>query len=214
MNIIHRLIKRICIKINYKKSKSIIHTEYMPINTKIGMYCQIGKNVKIGDNCSIGDFSYINQNSVIEENVQIGKFCSISENVRIAPIEHPMKYISTHPIFYDKNYQNKMNIDIHSNKHYKIEQNKETIIGNDVWIGMNTIIKKGITIGNGAVIGAGAVVTKNIEPYAIAVGVPATIKKYRFEEEKIRQLEKEQWWSKGLEYIKQNYDKIMNNSNI
>lgn len=53
------------------------------------------------------------------------------------------------------------------------------IIGNDVWIGMRSIIMPGVKIGNGAVIGAGAVVTKDVPDYAIVGGVPARIIKYR-----------------------------------
>ena len=54
------------------------------------------------------------------------------------------------------------------------------IIEDDVWIGESAIIMSGVHIGRGAIIGAGAVVTKNIPPYAVAVGVPATVIKYRF----------------------------------
>ena len=52
---------------------------------------------------------------------------------------------------------------------------KPVTIGNDVWIGMRSIIMPGVTIGEGAVIGAGSVVTKNIPPYSIAVGTPAKV---------------------------------------
>nr|WP_235108757.1 acyltransferase [Acaryochloris sp. 'Moss Beach'] len=52
-------------------------------------------------------------------------------------------------------------------------------IGNDVWIGRGVFIGKGIHIGNGAIVGANSVVTKNIPPYAVAVGVPAKVIKYR-----------------------------------
>lgn len=55
----------------------------------------------------------------------------------------------------------------------------EVIIGNDVWIGMRSIIMPGVKIGDGAVIGAGAVVTKDVLDYAIVGGVPARIIKYR-----------------------------------
>ena len=55
----------------------------------------------------------------------------------------------------------------------------KVIIGNDVWIGMRSIIMPGVKIGNGAVIGAGAVVTKDVPDYAIVGGVPARVIKYR-----------------------------------
>ena len=56
---------------------------------------------------------------------------------------------------------------------------KEVIIGNDVWIGMRSIIMPGVKIGNGAVIGAGAVVTKDVPDNAIVGGVPSKIIRYR-----------------------------------
>ena len=56
---------------------------------------------------------------------------------------------------------------------------KEVVIGNDVWIGMRSIIMPGVKIGNGAVIGAGAVVTKDVPDYAIVGGVPAKVIRYR-----------------------------------
>ena len=66
-------------------------------------------------------------------------------------------------------------------------------------------------IGNGAVIGANSVVTKNIPPYAIAVGSPAKIVKYRFSDAKIQQIESSQWWNNSLEDAKKIFLKITNN---
>lgn len=56
------------------------------------------------------------------------------------------------------------------------------IIGHNVWIGSNVVLKRGMTIGHGAVIGANEVVTKDVPPYAILAGVPAKIIRFRFEE--------------------------------
>lgn len=67
-------------------------------------------------------------------------------------------------------------------------------IGNDVWIGYWAIILDGANIGTGAIIGAGAVVRGNIPPYAIAIGNPGTIIKYRFSEKDINMLLKSEWW--------------------
>ncbi len=56
---------------------------------------------------------------------------------------------------------------------------KEVSVGDDVWIGMRSIIMPGVRIGNGVVIGAGAVVTKDVPDFAIVGGVPAKIIRYR-----------------------------------
>jgi acetyltransferase-like isoleucine patch superfamily enzyme len=55
----------------------------------------------------------------------------------------------------------------------------EVIIGNDVWIGANAVILKGVTIGDGAVVGAGAVVTSDVPPGAVVAGNPAKVIKMR-----------------------------------
>lgn len=67
-----------------------------------------------------------------------------------------------------------------SDEHYidsKKPKTKPIKIGNNVWIGMGSIILKGVTIGDGAVIAAGSVVTKDVEPYTMVAGVPAVLKK-------------------------------------
>ena len=62
-------------------------------------------------------------------------------------------------------------------------------------IGRNVIVQDGITIGDGAIVGSGAIVTHDIPPYAIAVGVPARVIKYRFSEDIISDLMKLKWWN-------------------
>ena len=68
----------------------------------------------------------------------------------------------------------------------KLPENDEPIVlCGDNWIGANTTILKGVTIGRGAVVAAGAVVTKDVPPYAIVGGIPAKVLQYRFDEETI-----------------------------
>lgn len=75
-------------------------------------------------------------------------------------------------------------------------------IGNDVWIGCRAIILPGVTIGNGAIVGAGCVVSKDVPPYAVVVGNPMKIVRYRFEQEDIDSLEKIAWWNWPVEKLK------------
>lgn len=79
-------------------------------------------------------------------------------------------------------------------------------IGNDVWIGRDVTILPSVNIGDGAVIGTGAVVNRDIPPYAIAVGVPAKVIKYRFTPDEIEKLLKIKWWNWTDEQIKKNID--------
>lgn len=64
---------------------------------------------------------------------------------------------------------------------------RETRICDDVWIGARAIVMAGITIGSGAIVGAGAVVTRDVEPFAIVVGVPAKVIGHRFDKEETRE---------------------------
>jgi serine acetyltransferase len=71
----------------------------------------------------------------------------------------------------------------------------DIIIGNDVWIGAKSTIMSGVKIGDGAVIGSGSVVAKDVPPYAIVVGNPAKVIKYRFDEQQIENLLEIAWWN-------------------
>jgi len=156
---------------------------------------KMGKNVKLIpiyniSDCTIGDYTYIAQNSIISKTT-IGKFCSIGPNLVCGWGIHPTNGISTSPMFYSTICQNGMTLSSED----KIEERKPITIGNDVFIGANVTILDGVTIGDGAVIGAGAVVSKDIPPYAVAVGCPIRIKNYRFEPKQIEKLLELRWWN-------------------
>ncbi len=87
-----------------------------------------------------------------------------------------------------------------------LAQHGEVLIGHDVWVGNNVTILSGNRIGNGAVIGAGAVVSRDIPSYAIAVGNPVRIMKYRFSEEQINKLLKIKWWEWDCDMVEQRRD--------
>lgn len=162
-----------------------------------GKYCNISIPYNISD-VTIDSYTYISPNSHISH-TQIGKFCSIGPNLFCGWGIHPINGISTSPSFYSIQKQNGVTF-TESNK--VVEREKITI-GNDVFIGANVTILDGITIGDGAIIGAGAVVVKSIPPYAVAVGVPAKVVKYRFSDEIIQGLLKIKWWNFDSEKLKE-----------
>lgn len=155
----------------------------------------------------IGYGTYIvGENSYIHD-CKIGRFCSIASNCHIGLGDHSLSMVSTSPLFYSSHSLLPENF---LSKSIAIEDstiqgtNYKVIIGNDVWMGYNVCVKEGVTIGDGAIIGAKSFVTRDIPPYAIAVGTPAKIIKYRFTPEQIQKLLETQWWNKDIEWIKEN----------
>ncbi len=146
---------------------------------------------------SIGKGTYISQNARIT-NTRIGKFCSIGPNLLCGWGIHPIDGISTSPVFYSTHKP----VGFTYSKENKVVEKSPISIGNDVFIGANVTILDGISIGDGAVIGAGAVVSKDIPPYAVAVGCPIKITKYRFTPDVIQQLLEFKWWDADEETLK------------
>ena len=169
----------------YKINKKVSVENY---NSKLGLNTKIYPKGRL-TNSIVGTYTYIAENSIIN-NTTIGKFCSIGPNLICGWGVHPTNGISTSPMFYSTRQQNGITL----SENDKIKETLPIYIGNDVFIGMNVTILDGVTIGDGAVIGAGAVVSKDIPPYAIAVGSPIKIKNYRFNEEIIARLLKIKWW--------------------
>lgn len=152
----------------------------------------------------VGEHTYIATNYMInKEFVKIGKFCSIARETIFGLGNHPTHLLTSHPIAYSSNEFIPFFVDIKTpkDKFIKYDCVENIMIGNDVWVGQRAIILDGVTIGDGAVIGAGAIVTKDIPPYAIAVGVPAKVVKYRFSPEIIEKLLELKWWDYPKDFI-------------
>lgn len=145
------------------------------VNSSFSKNNWLGKNVSL-TNSQLGRYTYISDESRVRD-CSIGAFCSIGRNVKIGLAFHPVNYISTSPFLYRRNF---LGINGLSEKDlFKLEDYRSTNIGNDVWIGDNVIICGGCTINDGVIIGAGAVVTKDLEPFGIYAGVPASLIKKR-----------------------------------
>lgn len=143
----------------------------------------------------VGKHSYGNpQRRGIANNVNIGNFCSIAEGVIFdGGFQHNTKYISTFP--FSSKFYGCENLPTH------IVNKGDINIGNDVWIGEQAVIMGGVTIGDGAVIGFRTIISKDVEPYAIAVGAPQKVLRYRFDEINIQKLLEIKWWNWSDEQI-------------
>ena len=129
---------------------------------------------------------------------RVGRYSAIYETVRAFDANHPTNTKSTHAFFYNP-----------ALGHVDTDALKRTrlTIGSDVWMGHAVILLPAVTsVGDGAVIGAGAVVSQDIPPYAVVVGNPARVIRYRFSPSTIKAMLAEQWWEKSLEEVKCDLD--------
>jgi acetyltransferase-like isoleucine patch superfamily enzyme len=182
-----KVIKSFIVKFKFREA-FIDATADVSMDSILYKKVKILKNASIG-NCKVGRFTYVGVNCNFS-NTTIGSFCSIGPEVICGLGTHPTNLVSTYPGFYS----NKASGAYWFGTTHNFKEQNETFIGSDVWIGARAIIRGGLTIGNGAIIGAGAVVTKDVPPYSIVVGVPAKILKYRFDSTIIVSLMQSKWW--------------------
>ena len=145
-------------------------------------------------------------------NVLIGRFCSLADDITFfIGLNHVYKNVVTTYPFDDRGiaidfsawnrpYERHLipNLRQTRDNHYQV------IIGNDVWIGNGATIIGGVKIGSGAIIGTNSVVAKDIPPYAIAVGNPARVVKFRFDADTISKFLAIKWWNWDIKKILDN----------
>lgn len=161
----------------------------------------------------IGDFSCVNRSEMAAgahigvssyvADSKIGRFTMIGSRVSIGGFQHPTNWLGVGAFQWGQSIEH---YNLSEEAVAKLRKNPKpptirTVIGNDVWIGDNAVIKAGCEIGNGAIIGAGSVVTKNVNPYEIYVGNPAKFLRMRFEMKIVEKLLLSQWWLKNLEEL-------------
>lgn len=179
------------------------HPSAFIVDSHIGSWTEIGANTVIAESV-IGDYTYTaGDNSIIY--AEIGKFCSIASHVRINPGNHPMGRVTQHHMTYRRAMYGFGEDD---KAFFDWRREHRCIIGHDVWIGHAAIVMPGVQIGTGAVIGAGAVVTKDIAPYEVAVGVPARPIRRRFSDAVIGRLMAIAWWDWDHETLKARIDEM------
>ncbi|MDR0625450.1 MAG: CatB-related O-acetyltransferase [Holosporales bacterium] len=203
-------------------------TDFPHPNTKYPLNCGLEqtaflKAVVTNPNIIVGDYSYYDDNEDDPANFEkhvlyhfdflgdkliIGKFCQIASGIQILMngIWHNMNCFTTYPFsIFSKEISQKIPPDFYPTK-------GDTVIDNDVWIGMNVTIMPGVHIGDGAIIGTSSLVTKDVEPYSIVGGNPAKLIRKRFSDAVIKLLLEVQWWNWDIEKILSNIDVVLSNN--
>ena len=175
------------------------------------------KNTVSNPNIIIGDYTYYDDpddSENFERNVLyhfpfvgdrliIGKFCAIARGVKFIMngANHRIDGVSVYPFGIFGHGWEKVNPQPTAHK-------GDTVIGNDVWIGHESIIMPGVRVGDGAIIAAQSVVVKDVDPYTIVGGNPATLIRRRFDQPTAERLLATAWWNWDIKKITENLEKI------
>lgn len=136
----------------------------------------------------------------MEERLVIGRFCAIAAGVRfiMSGANHALTGLSTYPFsIFGAGWES-------PDENWRAGARGDTVIGDDVWIGMGATIMPGVYIGAGAIVGARAVVASDVPPYGVAVGNPAETVRRRFPRETVKRLLAIAWWEWPAEKITAN----------
>lgn len=175
-----------------------LHETAEVYHSTLGKWCEVGARTKVIESV-IGDYSYIvNDGDIIY--TEVGKFANIAAHVRINPGQHPIERATMHHFQYRSD---AYELGEDDGEFFDERRQLRVTIGHDVWIGHGVVIQGGVMIGSGSVIGSGAVVTKNVPPYTIVTGVPATTLRPRFDKELQDALFRVAWWDWSHEELKE-----------
>lgn len=181
--------------------------------------CYIRNTVK-GPNIIVGEYTYYDDPDGAEDfernvlyhfpfigdKLIIGKFCAIARGVKFIMngANHKLSGISTYPFYIFGNGWEKV-----MPQPGELPYKGDTIIGNDVWIGYDSLIMPGVNIGNGAIISSRSVVVSDVAPYSIVSGNPASLIRTRFDAEAVATLQRIAWWDWPIETITRHLNLIV-----
>lgn len=200
-----------------------LHPMVMPDGTVIEQVVHLNRVIN-HPRIEIGDFTYYHSFAELAdyasflapylfplspEKLVIGKFVQIAHGVRFitSSANHAMGGFSTYPFWNFMMTQETSREDIQA-VFQSVGNKGNTVVGNDVWIGMDAVILPGVRIGDGAIIGTRAVVGKDVPPYTIVGGNPAVRLNARFNDDTIADLQELAWWSWPIDVIEANLDAI------
>ncbi len=166
-----------------------IHPTAEVRDSRLGAYTEVGARTKVAET-TMGDYSYVVNDSQIIY-TEIGRFCSIAAQTRINPGNHPLERVALSHFTYRSSAYGLGGDDPAI---FAWRRASKVTLGHDVWIGHGAIVLPGISIGTGAAIGAGTIVTKDVPPFAVVVGNPGRVLRYRFPEAIREALLRLAWW--------------------
>lgn len=135
----------------------------------------------------------------------IGRFCQIGARVRFVMNggNHRMSGFSTYPFaVFGQGWSGRFAGEL------EFPHRGDTVVGNDVWLGYDSAVMPGVSIGDGAIVGTCSVVVEDVPPYAVVAGNPARIVKMRFDDRTIARLLEIRWWDWDIEKITRNIPAI------
>lgn len=141
----------------------------------------------------------------IGDKLIIGRFCAIARGVKFIMngANHKMSGFSTYPFFiFGSGWE------AATPAPGELPYKGDTVIGNDVWIGYDALIMPGVNIGDGSIIAARSVVTRDVPPYSIVGGNPASVRRQRFDDATIEGLLRLRWWDWDAAKITRNLSRI------
>jgi len=192
----------------FPKSGGDKHTAYLQNVVKnpriiIGEYT-IHHNFKDPTDFESENVLYLNPEN--SDRLIIGKYVSIACGVRFVMngANHSLKSFTTFPFPVVAE-----NWGLDMGREEAWDQEGDTVIGNDVWLGYESIIMPGVHIGDGAIVATRALVTGDVPPYTVVGGVPARVINKRFNDETIELLKKLKWWDWDVQKVKANVEPLM-----
>lgn len=173
-----------------KAEEAYFHDNVTVNDCDFGAFVEIGEGSRLAHS-SFGDYSYCDRYADVA-NATIGKFSNIASFTRIGATDHPLTTASLHHFLYrSADYWD----DVENDPEFFAKRtSRRAAIGHDTWIGHGAMIKPDVTVADGAVVAAGAIVTKDVGPYEIVAGAPATLLRLRQPREIAERIIDLAWW--------------------
>ncbi len=172
------------------------HQHTLPAGARFERHVKLFGGIDAASQASVGAFTYSWSN--ISNTIRsVGRYCSIAHSVAFGEFEHPTNLFTTSAIAFDYGMFEEAALGTNYRTHNFVDPeifSRKIDIGHDVWIGAGAYVRAGVKLGSGCIVGGRSVITKDVPPYAVVVGNPGRIIRYRYNENDVDRLLKSEWW--------------------